>query len=183
MAGLEIHGLFKFYVWCWELNLKPLRCTSSPTSLCFKHEAMIWTSSPILCIHRTQQKATKTPVGTTPLQELVWEGWGRCARGESGQASITVCEELRGGRNRTKEAGVADSWKASFILAAAVWDTWAPFFFSQRENSKRLRELMQASQGQCGSEDSGLVMSYSEVCVSHGVLRRRNEEARFPSWL
>lgn len=55
------------------------------------------------------------------------------------------------------------------------------FFFSQRENSERLRELMQASQGQCGSEDSGLVMSCSEVCLSHGVLRRRNEEARFLS--
>lgn len=51
-------------------------------------------------------------------------------------------------------------------------ETHEPHFFFQRENSGRLRELMQASQGQYGSEDFGLVTSYSEVCVSHGVLRR-----------
>lgn len=55
----------------------------------------------------------------------------------------------------------------------------SPIFFFQRENSERPRELMQASQGQCGSEDYGLVMSYSKVCVSHGVLRRSYEGARF----
>lgn len=60
-------------------------------------------------------------------------------------------------------------------------ETHESHFFFQRENSERLRELMQASQGQCGSEDSVLVMSCSEVCVSHGVLRRRNKEARFLS--
>lgn len=133
MTGSEIHGLLKFYVWCWELNLEALSCTSSSASLCFKHEAMIWSSRPILCIHRTQWKATKTPVETTPLRELMWEGWGRCTRGENGQARITACEELGGGRDRTKEAGMADSWKASFILATAVWDTWVPFFFSKEK--------------------------------------------------
>lgn len=133
MADSEIHGLLKFYVWCWELNLEALSCTSSSASLCFKHEAMIWSSRPLLCIHRTQWKATKTPVETTPLRELMWEGWGRCTRGENGQARITACEELGGGRDRTKEAGMADSWKASFILATAVWDTWVPFFFPKRK--------------------------------------------------
>lgn len=76
MAGSEIHGLLNLYVWYWELNLEPLGCTSSPRTLCFQHESMVWSSRTILCIPRIQWKATKTPVSTPPLGELVCEGWG-----------------------------------------------------------------------------------------------------------
>lgn len=97
---------------------------------------MIWSSRTILCIARIQWKATKTPVSTPPLGELVCEGWGWGCAPEGRMArpgSLCVCGELSGGRGGTMEAGVADPWKASFILATAVGDTWAPFFFPKRK--------------------------------------------------